>query len=206
MEAEPLHYRCPLFHLLRQRPVYLASSSPRRRALLQQIGIEPDVFPAQIEEYLDPKFPPEQQVCQLANMKAAFVLERISAGIVVAADTVVLCEGEMMGKPRSEADARRMLIKLSGENHIVLTGVCVAAKPENRSLSGAARTKVTFETLTSGEIEHYMAVGKVLDKAGAYGIQDIAGMFVSRLEGSYSSVVGLPLELVRRYLVQALSW
>lgn len=199
------HLASPLSHWLKGRPVIMASLSERRRQLLKQIGIEPLVVPSNlIEETINPDISLEKQVIQLANLKASSVAKHINNGIVIGADTVVVTEREVLGKPKSIADARRMITSLSGDAHFVVTGVSVIAVPEGRSLSGISRTKVKFASISKFELQSYLDHAYVLDKAGAYGIQDLAGLFVEGIEGSYSNVVGLPLELLRALLIQLL--
>lgn len=192
------HHRSPLASALAAKPFVLASGSPRRKDLLEQIGIEPEVYPSDVDESLTMEVPAvEKAVCQLANLKAAEVAQHVSSGFILAADTTVVTADEVMGKPRDIADARRMLIKLSGDTHYVVTGVCLMRKPDTVSLTASCRTKVTFCKLHPQEVEAYLRHQEVMDKAGAYGIQEAAGMFIEHLEGSYSNVVGLPLHVVR---------
>jgi septum formation protein len=172
--------------------LYLASASPRRRELLTQLGYPFDVLRIDV---------PEQRV---AGEAACDYVERLAAdkaragwlacnGIrpVLGADTIVVLDDEVLEKPRDEADARRMLSALSGRSHEVMTAVAVATA--NGAEVVRVTTQVTFRSLSSEEIAEYWQTGEPADKAGAYGIQGLAGKFVSRIEGSYTAVVGLPL-------------
>lgn len=173
----------------------LASGSPRRKELLASAGFAFDVDVADVDET-----PPEDTndpagiAAALAKRKAQAVLPRRAAGdVVLAADTVVSIGGELLGKPRDPADARRMLGRLSGATHVVATGWCVARASEAKEATGAVVTRVTFRSVLADEIEAYVATKEPYDKAGGYAIQGAAGVFVKSIEGSYSNVVGLPL-------------
>ncbi len=176
------------------KPLVLASQSPRRIALLRQIGLSPRVVPSSVEEEFDLKATPAENAVRLAHAKAMDVGHGISNGIVVGADTIVVLDGEYLGKPSSSSDAVGMLQRLSGRTHTVVTGIAILDRPTNRSVTGYEDTRVTFRELPLEEIEAYVAQGSPMDKAGAYGIQDDYGaVFVSRIEGCYYNVVGLPL-------------
>ena len=173
--------------------VILASQSPRRRELLERMGISDFLIrPAQGEEIFDPSLTPAQLVEALSRQKA----EEISAGagpedIVIAADTVVSVDGRVLGKPRDEAEAAGMLSALSGREHTVYTGVTV--RRGCRTITDTVVTHVWFRPLSQQEIAAYVATGEPMDKAGAYGIQGLAGLFVERLDGDYYNVMGLPI-------------
>lgn len=180
-------------------PVVLASASPRRQQLLAMMGIDAITVPANIDEDALGNLPPRQYVEALAFRKAAHVQQRYPDAIVIGADTTVVLDGAMLNKPRDGEEARRMLTRLSGHTHTVMTGVAVLW--QSKRLVDSRTTQVTFRTLTPEEIEAYVATGSPLDKAGAYGIQDDCGaLFVSRIEGCYYTVVGLPVELLYRML------
>ena len=175
----------------------LASASPRRKELLGQLIEKFDVIPSQGEEKTDGTLSPEMLVKTLAEQKATEVATYSTARgkIVLGADTVVAFDGKVLGKPKDEADAFSMLSMLSGQMHEVYTGVCIVY-PKNggtEKLVAAARTEVRFFSLTEEQIRAYIATGSPMDKAGAYGIQD--GGLVERIQGSFSNVVGLPVEL-----------
>ncbi len=176
--------------------IILASASPRRRELLAQAGVTFEVATADIPEILEPGEDAIRFVTRLARQKAEAVAVRQSAAdaIVLGADTVVVVDDKILGKPRDAADAARMLRLLSGCTHQVITGVCLVRGSERQS--AAEVTFVRFTTLSDEEIEAYVATGEPLDKAGAYAIQGYAGRWVPRIQGCYFNVVGLPLALV----------
>jgi septum formation protein len=175
--------------------VYLASASPRRRELLGQIGVTCEVEPADIDEARHPGELPEAYVMRVAAAKAAEVWQRVAGGErqapVLAADTVVLVDGVPLGKPADVADAERMLERLSGRRHAVLTAVAVRFADTEKSV--LARSEVRFRATTAAERSAYCRTGEPLDKAGAYGIQGLGAVFIEALTGSYSAVMGLPL-------------
>ena len=175
----------------------LASASPRRRELLAQAGFTFDVFTADIPEVRKPGEDPIRFVARLAREKAEAVAERHKIPpetIVLGADTIVLVDDEVLGKPTDASDAMRMLRLLSGRTHQVITGVCLAKGRERQR--AAEVTFVRFTTLSDVEIADYIATGEPLDKAGAYAIQGRASRWVPRIHGCYFNVVGLPLALV----------
>ncbi|HWQ53342.1 MAG TPA: Maf family protein [Bryobacteraceae bacterium] len=176
----------------------LASASPRRRELLQQAGIPCSVRPAPgVDESPYAHEGPEQYVQRLAEEKAMAV-EAAPVEIVLGADTVVVVDGRLLGKPQDDADAARMLHALSGRRHEVMTGICL--RSNGRILRDWAVTQVWFTVLSARDIEEYVATGEPLDKAGAYAIQGIASRFTDRIDGEYSNVVGLPVALVWKHL------
>lgn len=176
-------------------PVILASASPRRLALLGRLGIDPRVQPAHVDETPQPGEQPRAQVARLAAAKAAAV-DAPQGALVVAADTVVVLDGAVLGKPASAAGAVAVLGALSGRDHLVLTGVHL--RRDGREAAAVAATTVWFRALSDREIAAYAATGEPMDKAGAYGIQGAGGAFVDRIVGSDSNVVGLPLADVVR--------
>lgn len=180
--------------------IVLASQSPRRRELLTQMGYSDfSVIPPQGEEKADPTLPPEEYVEQLALHKAQEVASRCTPEeLIIAADTVVVLDRRVLGKPANNAEALQMLSALSGRKHIVCTGVCVIRGDEVDVRH--ASTKVTFCTLTQREMLSYIKTGEPLDKAGAYGIQGRGALLVERIEGDYYNVVGLPICLLNRML------
>jgi septum formation protein len=172
----------------------LASRSPRRLSLLRQIGFEPDVMPCEISEDFNPTLAPAQNAKILALDKARTVACTLSDAIVIGADTIVVIDGAMLGKPSDRADAIRMLERLSGRTHTVYTGFALVDRPTDLWVSDVEATLVTFRRMTRTEVEEYVDSGSPMDKAGAYGIQDDFGaVFVSRVEGCFYNVVGLPL-------------
>jgi len=184
----------------------LASASPRRGAILENAGIRFDRFPVEIDESPLAGESAEACVLRLAEEKARRASSGVAApAIVVGADTLVVADGEVMGKPASEEEARRMLRNLSGRTHRVLTGVAALRLPDGAMFRAAETTAVTFATLTDREIDDYVATGEPMDKAGAYGIQEQGGRFITRIEGCYFNVVGLPL--ARLYaMLRELGW
>jgi len=180
------------------RPWVLASSSPRRRDLLGLLCSNFEVIPSQIEEFQRPGESPIQMVQRLAKEKAIAVHNSRPESLVIGADTVVVCEGQILGKPGSPDEARAMLQKLSGRTHEVMTGLCVL-KGETVAVD-AARTLVRFSLLSVEEIEDYLATGEPFDKAGAYATQGKAARFVETIEGCFFNVVGLPVSLLYRML------
>ncbi|MCY4597780.1 MAG: Maf family protein [Bryobacterales bacterium] len=172
-------------------PLVLASASPRRAELLAGEGIEFDRCPADIDESMLLGERPDEYVRRLAETKARAGWRPGTRSL--GADTIVVLGGEVLGKPRDEADARRMLRSLSGQCHSVLTGVAVF--DGEAAESTCEETRVWFRTLSDREINDYVASDEPMDKAGAYGIQGEAGRFVERIDGSYANVVGLPVEV-----------
>jgi septum formation protein len=175
----------------------LASASPRRAELLTAAGIPFEVRPAHIDERIQPGEDATAYAGRLALEKARVVHAQSDGRPVLAADTVVVVDGQILGKPIDAGDAKRMLRLLSGRTHEVLTAVALMSKDPAGSLpTGTEVTTVEFRLLNKAEIEWYVATGEPMDKAGAYAIQGLASRFVTRIEGSYSNVVGLPVALV----------
>ena len=178
-------------------PLLLASASPRRLELLRALGLEPLVRPADVDETLRPGEDPHDAAERLARAKAAAVAAAAPEGsVVLAADTIVVLDGEALGKPRDDDDARRMLRALRGRAHDVVTGVALAR--DGRLVSGRETTEVLFAPMTDEEVDAYVASGEPADKAGAYALQGLGGLFVERITGTPSNVIGLPFRLVRR--------
>jgi septum formation protein len=176
----------------------LASASPRRQELLRNAGIAFEVQPANIAE--DPLSREAAKDCaeRLARDKALAIARQHPNDCVLGADTVVVIDGQILGKPADPADAERMLRLLSGREHEVITGVCLVA--DGKSFVATETTLVTVNEITDQEIADYIATGEPMDKAGAYAIQGIASRWIPRIEGDYSNVVGLPVALVFRML------
>lgn len=173
--------------------IVLASASPRRSELLESAGILFRVVPADIDEEPLPEEPPVDHVLRLAEEKAKASAQKSEGKFFLGADTIVLCDGEIMGKPKDAADAERMLKKLSGVPHEVVTGFAIYDKERDGAVREAVRTKVYFKQLRDEEIADYIATGCPFDKAGAYAIQGGAAHMVQKIDGSYTNVVGLPL-------------
>jgi len=182
----------------------LASASPRRRELLRNAGFDFDVQPSQVVEEIKPGESPEEFARRAAREKAMQVAASSPAGsLVLGADTVVVIDGETLGKPSNREDATRMLQFLSGRTHQVHTGVCLVRAPGQIEALEHATTLVTFRELDEEEIRRYVESGEPMDKAGAYAVQGLASKFVTRILGCYSNVVGLPVALVYGILKKA---
>jgi len=175
----------------------LASQSPRRSEILRQAGIDFIVRVADVDESLLDGESAANYVQRLAEAKAAAV-PADDGHVVLGADTTVVVDDHILAKPEDAADARRMLMLLSGRRHEVLTGICL--RGDGRVIRDYASTGVVFAPLTAEEIEAYVASGEPMDKAGAYAIQGLASKFVERIEGDYFNVMGLPVSLVYRHL------
>ena len=173
-----------------QPTLLLASSSPRRREILSALGLQFEVQETAVDESVLPEETPEQMVLRLAAAKAN-AAEAGSGDFVIGADTAVVLDGSMLGKPVDRADAIEMLLRLSGRRHCVLTGVALRGPQGVRS--ALSRTEVSFREISRDEALAYWQSGEPGDKAGAYGIQGLGGMFVENVAGSYSGVVGLPV-------------
>ena len=168
----------------------LASQSPRRRELLGLTGLDFIVRVADIDETMDPGKAPFDEVSRVSRMKALAV-SREKGDVVIAADTIVVCEGRALGKPRDEADAFRILSLLSGRDHEVMTGMTVVR--DDTVITHTEVTKIHFRDLHPDEIRAYIATGEPMDKAGAYGIQGGAALFADKMVGDYYNVMGLPV-------------
>ena len=180
------------------RELVLASASPRRQELLRQIGLSPRVKPSEVDETSSEQ-DPVRLVAELARRKATHVAAGETPGTwVLGADTVVVRDGCILGKPKDRADAVTMLKSLSGRAHEVYTGVALVIARESRQAIFAAETRVYIAPMTEDEIQAYVDSGEPMDKAGAYGIQGRFACFVEKIEGEYSNVVGLPLAALRR--------
>jgi septum formation protein len=178
--------------------VILASQSPRRRELLSLVGIAHEVRPADIDErYLAGEHPREHAE-RLAREKAATIARDEPDAVVIGSDTIVVVDGDVLGKPADEAEAARMLTRLSGRSHVVVTAVAVAWRGETHS--AVEEVDVEFHPLTTADIEAYIATREPMDKAGAYGIQGYGATIVSRVDGDYFAVMGLPLQRLVRVL------
>lgn len=177
--------------------IILASASPRRRELLANMGLQFTVLVSDADESgVDTSVPPEIYVQELALLKAAAVAKTIiknKDAIVISADTIVVCDGEILGKPKDEEDAVRMLASLSGKSHKVYTGFCVMRLSDAFTVCKNVCTEVVFKPLTREKIERYVKTSEPMDKAGAYAIQGLGAMLIERINGDYFNVVGLPV-------------
>lgn len=180
-------------------PLILASGSPRRRELLDLMGLTYTVETPDVDESFSGR--PSETVMEISRRKAAAVAARHSDSIIIAADTLVFADGAL-GKPHTPERAKEMLRSLAGNWHHVYTGITVINTRSGRILRNVDKTRVHLVSMTEQEIDAYVATGEPLDKAGAYGIQGMGGMFVDRIDGSYSNVVGLPMSMLRIMLAQ----
>lgn len=177
-----------------KKEIILASNSPRRIYLLKQMGIDFKVVSPNVEEEGNgEKRSPVEVVKKNAIMKVQKVAEDYRNAIIIGADTVVVIDGEIIGKPTNEKDARRILRKLKGRYHFVFSGIAVMETPEDKLLVSVVRSKVKMRDYSEEEIERYIATGEPMDKAGAYGIQGKGALLVEKIEGDYYNIVGLPL-------------
>jgi septum formation protein len=187
----------------------LASGSPRRAEILRNAGFAFEVLPANVDETRLADEPAADYVLRLARKKARVAAQQSKQNaeptIYIGADTTVALHNHTLGKPESIEDARWMLRELSDETHEVLTGLALLSAPDQRELSHLETTRVTFAPLAEEEIESYLATGEPFDKAGAYGIQGVAGKYVTRIEGCYFNVMGLPISRLWTML-RELSW
>ena len=181
----------------------LASASPRRADLLREAGIDVEIQPANVDEDVEPGEPPEIYVRRVAESKGQAISQRAAGRYVLAADTAVVVDGEILGKPSGPGDAARMLRTLSGRTHLVVSAVCLMKDGQPVVETEVAVTAVEFSVLSPAEVDWYVASGESTDKAGGYGIQGLASRFVIRIAGSYSNVVGLPVAVVYRMCTEA---
>ncbi|HEX3072894.1 MAG TPA: Maf family protein [Ignavibacteriales bacterium] len=175
-------------------PIYLASKSPRRRKLLKLLNIKFKAISVDLDEKIKNGEKPVDAVKRIASEKLDAARLHLRKGLIITADTVVVIDGKIIGKPKDEADAKRILRKLSGNTHEVFTGFALYNSKTGKKIVDHERTKVTFRKLDDNEIDEYIKSGSPMDKAGAYGIQDDYGaVFIEKISGCYYNVVGLPL-------------
>lgn len=187
---------------LEDRELVLASASPRRQELLRQIGLSPRVKPSEVDESSSEQNP-ARLVQELAGRKASHIAAGEKPGtLVLGADTVVVLDGAILGKPKDREEAETMIKRLSGRAHEVYTGVALVIAGESRRTVFAAETRVHVAPMTEAEIKAYVDSGEPMDKAGAYGIQGRFACFVEKIEGEYSNVVGLPLAALRSAYIE----
>jgi len=181
-------------------PIILASKSPRRQQLLADLGVQFEVKVVPVEESYPKDLPPEEVPLYLAQKKAGAVAKTLnSEALIIGADTVVILNNAILGKPQNPDQAAEFLHRLSGNTHEVVTGVCIIYQKKTRLFKDI--TRVRFDNLSASEIDHYVAACRPLDKAGAYGIQEWIGMVgISGIEGSYFNVVGLPVQKLYKEL------
>lgn len=181
--------------IMQNRKIILASSSPRRKRILSQIGLDFSVEVTDIDEKKVKIKNPRLLVQELSLLKAKAILKK-KGSIILAADTVVVFENKILGKPQSAEDAKKMLKMLSGKRHSVITGFTIIDPKYGKVVTKSEETKVWFRKIPKEEVEKYVATGEPLDKAGAYGIQELGSVFVKKIEGDFFNVVGLPISFV----------
>ena len=175
------------------KTIILASSSPRRKQLLKQLGLDFKVIPSEIEEKLNPRLQPRKQVEVLSEQKAREVAAKAKNAIVIGVDTMVSYNNDVIGKPKDEKDAKRILKKLSGKQQSVITAFTIIDTTTKKTVTKSVETKVWFRRISESEIRSYVAKEKPYDKAGAYGMQTLGAVFVEKIEGDFLGAVGLPL-------------
>lgn len=180
------------------KKIILASQSPRRRELMESVNIDFTIEVSDIEEVIDESLPVEQAIEQLALQKASVIANQHKEDVVIGADTVVLYDNQILGKPKDLDDAHRMLSMLSGHTHKVITGVAICHEGNNELFHEV--TEVTFYELNDDEINRYITTARPLDKAGSYGIQGLGKLFVKEMHGDYCNVVGLPIAQLNQRL------
>ncbi len=189
------HY---LLFMKKNFKIILASNSPRRKELIKEITENVIISPSTIKEEVEKNLPAEKVAMSLARQKAEDVAKKFKGELVLGADTIVVFEDKILGKPIDEYEAFQMLSSLSGKTHKVITGICLIR--DNLFINDFDETIVTFNNLSPEFIESYIKTGSPMDKAGAYGVQDEAFELVNKYEGSFTNVVGLPIELLRKIL------
>jgi len=185
-----------------QSRLILASASPRRYELLGRLGLSFDVIPAQVTEYEDPAADPREMVTHNASIKADWVSERYPDALVLGADTTVYIDGTVLNKPADIAEAKRMIRKLSGKSHTVYTGIAIRRKSDGLALNEGVASEVIFKSLSDTEIDHYLLMVNTLDKAGAYSIQDHTDMIIAGYKGSFTNIMGLPVDETKQILTR----
>lgn len=183
-----------------EKRLVLASSSPRRKQLLEEIGLKFDIFPADIDEDIKKGESPEEHTLRLAEKKAKTAAKKVKDSWVIGADTIVFIDSRILGKPSDIHEAREMLLLLSGRYHKVATAFCFFNSATGENIKRVVDSRVKIKNLTNKEIEDYLKTGEPLGKAGAYAVQGIGGFMVEKIEGSYTNVVGLPMEEFQKVL------
>jgi septum formation protein len=182
----------------RESNIILASASPRRHDILARLGINFTAIASNVDERPHVDESPGDYIIRIARSKVVDVARKYESGLVIGADTVVVLDSKILGKPIDDEDARQMLFSLAGRWHAVMTGVALYDTATKREVVDFEKTLVRFAPLTDAEINWYLATGEHKDKAGAYGIQGCAGLFIEEIAGNYHNVVGLPIPLVYR--------
>jgi len=182
------------------KTIILASASPGRKELLKKTGLKFKVEPSNYEENISPELEPHELAKSLSLEKAKLVAKNHKNALIIAADTFIVLEDKILGKPRTETEAKKMLEAISGRQHSVITGFAIMDTEDNKALSKSVETKVYIRKLTSNEIDAYVKSKEPLDKAGAYAIQGLGSAIVEKIEGDYFNVVGLPLSALAESL------
>ena len=175
------------------KKIILASQSPRRKQLLEKIGLKFEIYPSNYEEDMSLKMEPNKLAEYLSLGKAKDVAQKHKDSIIISADTIVAIDGEVFGKPRTSEKAKYMLQKFSGKAHSVITGFTIIDTETNKQITKSVETKVYFKNLPEKEIDAYIATEEPLEKGGGYAIQGLAALFVEKIEGDYFNIVGLPI-------------
>ena len=183
-----------------KKRLILASNSPRRIVLLKSLGYHFDIVPPCIVECIHDNVLPTELVQNLAFLKASDVAGRVCNAVIVSADTIIVHEKCILGKPKDASDAKRILSILSNSEHDVISGVCVMELPSRKKMLRIEQTHIKMRTIKDEEIDRYILTGEPMDKAGAYAIQGEGRKFIEKIDGSFSNVVGLPLELLQEML------
>lgn len=175
------------------KKIILASSSPRRKKLLEKIGLKFKIVPSSLNEEVEQNLTPAKLVKSLSLQKAKDIAKREKNAIIIAADTMVFLGDEIIGKPKNKTHARQILKSLSGKFHFIITGFTIINSADNKTITRSVKTTVYMKKMTNQEIDDYIKTEEPLDKAGAYGIQGLGGKFIAKIKGDYFNVVGLPL-------------
>ncbi|HHT9160222.1 MAG TPA: Maf family protein [Candidatus Brocadiaceae bacterium] len=183
-----------------KKRLVLASNSPQRIVLLKSLGYRFEMVPHDVEECIPGSVSPTELVQNLAFLKASDVARKVDNAIIIGADTVVVHKKSILGKPRDESDAKRILSLLSDSEHDIISGVCVMEVPSRKKILRTEQTHIKMRVIKDEEIDSYILTGEPMDKAGAYAIQGKGRKFIEKIDGSYSNVVGLPLELLQEML------
>jgi septum formation protein len=182
------------------KKIILASASPRRKELLEKIGLKFEVEPSDYEEKISPGIEPHKLAKTLSLKKAGMVAGNYKNALVIAADTFIVIDNEILGKPVTQIEARRMLETINGRQHSVITGFTIVDTENGKAITRSLETKVYIRKLTSKEIDAYVETNEPLDKAGAYAIQGLGSVIVEKIEGDYFNVIGLPLSALTESL------
>lgn len=175
------------------KKIILASKSPRRKAILEQIGLTFDTVVSDFEEKIDTKLNPHKLAKKLSLGKAKSVAQKYNNAVIISADTFVIFNNEIIGKPKNKKDAKRILKLLSGKTHSIITGFTILDTDTKKSISKSVESKVVLKKLSNQEIDDYIKTGEPMDKAGAYDIQEKGAIFIKKIEGDYFNIVGLPI-------------